>query len=100
MKEMNDKFFEGALTRRIPTRDSNIKKNFQSACMMIGHSILQGGPPFHACAQQCPVSLSLAIRKTILSFRVVSVQILMAKGHNLGVREIDWCEGHQDRLCQ
>ena len=34
MKEMNDKLFEGELTRLIPKQDS---KNFQSAGMMIGH---------------------------------------------------------------
>ena len=28
MKEMNEKLFEGELTKRIPKRDSNIEKNF------------------------------------------------------------------------
>ena len=40
MKEMNDKLFEGALTQRIPKRNSNVEKNFLSAGMMIGHSIM------------------------------------------------------------
>ena len=46
LTEMNEKLFEGEPTHRVPRRDSNIDKNFQSAGMMIGHSIMQGGPSF------------------------------------------------------
>lgn len=58
MKEMNDKLFEGALTRRVPKRDSNIENNFQSAGMMIGHSVMQGGPSFPCL---CPALFSVLL---------------------------------------
>lgn len=46
MKEMNDRLFEGQATRRVPKRDSSLERNLELAGIMIGHSILQGGPAF------------------------------------------------------
>lgn len=46
MRELNNRLFEGEPTRRVPKRDSNIDKNFVAAGIMIGHSIMQGGPSF------------------------------------------------------
>ena len=53
---MNNKLFEGELARHVSKQDSNIEKNFQSTGMMIGHSIIQGGP-FYPCL--CPAVSNL-----------------------------------------
>ena len=58
LQEMDEQLFEGDPTRRVPKRNSNIDKNFQSAGMMIGHSIMQGGPSF-SCL--CPAVYSFIL---------------------------------------
>ena len=58
LREMNEKLFEGEPTRRVPKRDSNIDKNFQSVGMMIGHSVMQGGPSFPCL---CPAVYSFLL---------------------------------------
>ena len=58
LQEMDEQLFEGEPTRRVPKRDSNIDKYFQSAGMMIGHSIMQGGPSF-SCL--CPAVYSFIL---------------------------------------
>lgn len=45
-REINDAMFEGEEKRRVPKKDANMEQNFELVGMMIGHSILQGGPGF------------------------------------------------------
>ena len=58
MKEMNNKLFEGELTRCVPKQKSNNEKNFQSAGIMTDHLIMQGGPSF---TYLCPTVPSLLV---------------------------------------
>lgn len=45
-REINDTMFEGKEIRRVPKKDSNMEQHYELIGMMIGHSILQGGPGF------------------------------------------------------
>ena len=46
MKEVNERLFEGEITRRLPKRDNGVERNHEIAGIIFGHSILQGGPAF------------------------------------------------------
>ena len=58
LKHMDEAMFEGDEFRRVPKKDCNLERNFVCAGMMIGHSILQGGPGY-ACL--CPAVYSFLL---------------------------------------
>ena len=55
LKELNNRLFEGEDSSRLPKYDSNVRGLFETAGMMIGHSVVQGGPSF-SCI--CPAAYS------------------------------------------
>ena len=46
LREMNNQLFEGEDERRVPKKDVGLELLFEVAGMLLGHSILQGGPAF------------------------------------------------------
>ena len=55
LRELNDKLFEGHCRRRLPKKDSNLQRLFETARVFLSHSILQGGPGFPCL---CPAAFS------------------------------------------
>ena len=55
LRELNDKLFEGHCRRRLPKKDSNLQRLFETAGVILSHSILQGGPGFPCL---CPAAFS------------------------------------------
>ena len=58
LRKMDDELFEGDQFRRVPKKDCALEKNFTYAGMMIGHSILQGGPGYPCL---CPAVYSFLL---------------------------------------
>ena len=52
---MNELLFEGHENSRLPKKDSNLQRLFECAGVIIGHSVLQGGPAFPCL---CPAAFS------------------------------------------
>ena len=46
LREVNNQLFEGEDGRRVPKKDVGLEILFEVAGMLLGHSILQGGPAF------------------------------------------------------
>ena len=46
LREVNNQLFEGKDGRRVPKKDVGLEILFEVAGVLLGHSILQGGPAF------------------------------------------------------
>ena len=56
MRELDDNLFEGCEMSRLPRKDSNLQRMFETAGIInMAHSILQGGPRFPCL---CPAAYS------------------------------------------
>ena len=58
LKYMDQEMFKGDVSRRVPKKDCSLEKNFVYAGMMIGHSILHGGPGYPCI---CPAVYSFLL---------------------------------------
>ena len=58
MRELDKKLFEGNRSRCLPKKDSNLQRMFETAGVIMAHSVLQGGPGFPCL---CPAALSYII---------------------------------------
>lgn len=58
IRELDEKLFEGSINNRLTKRDSNLQRMFETAGVIMAHSVLQGGPGFPCL---CPAAFSYII---------------------------------------
>ena len=94
MRELDDKLFEGCEMSRLPRKDSNLQRMFETAGIIMAHSILQGGPGF-PCLCPAAYSYMLHLDKERALEKLPSIQDIPSNASTSGlltlIEEVRMC---------